>query len=79
MFIRFKLTNEFSCSAVHVERVVTLLLVRVSVLEEKTVRAELGLGDVVHALVVEVALLRVREETIFFWAFEIWEKARSED
>jgi hypothetical protein len=50
-------------------------LVRVSVLKEKSVGAELGLGDVVDALVVEVALLRVGEKTVRFGTFEIWERA----
>ncbi len=46
------LTDELPGSAVDVERVVTFLVVGVAVLEEETVRAQLGLGEVVHALVV---------------------------
>jgi len=71
VFLLFKLTNEFSRSAVDVEGVIALLLIRLSVLKEKSVRAKFGLGDIVHALVVEVALLGVREEPVVLGALEI--------
>jgi hypothetical protein len=58
------LTDIFAATALHVERVVALLLVGVAVLEQKAVRAELGLGHVVDALVVEITLLRVGEEPV---------------
>ena len=64
------LTNKFSGAAIDVEGIVALLVVGVSVLKEKAVGAELGLGDIVHALVVKIALLGIGKETVFLGTVE---------
>lgn len=49
-------------------------MVGVAGLEEQAVGTQLGLGDVVHALVVQVALLGVGEESVLLRAVEIWNR-----
>ena len=68
---RIVLTDKLPVATVNVERVITLLVVGVAGLEEQTVGAELGLRDVVHALVVQVALLGIGEEAVLLRAVEL--------
>ena len=58
------LTNIFPVSAVNIEGIITELRVGVGGVKQKAVGAELLLRDVGHTLIVFVALLQVREETI---------------
>ena len=58
------LTNIFPVSAVNIEGIITELGVWVGGVKQEAVGAELLLRDVGHTLIVFVALLQVREETI---------------
>ena len=64
------LTDIFSETAVHVEGIVTKLIIGVRSLEEETVRAELLLWDLSRALVVFITLFWVWEEAVWFWTLE---------
>ncbi len=72
--VKVVLTDELSRPAVDVEGVVALLMVGVTGLEQESVGTELGLRDVVDALVVQVALLRIGEEPVAFRTLEIWKE-----
>ena len=65
-----KLTDIFSQTAVHIEGIVTKLVIRVGGLEKEAVRAEFLLGDLSRALVVFITLFWVWEESVWFWTFE---------
>ena len=75
------LTDIFSETAVHVEGIVAELRVGVGCVEQESVRAELLLRDLGHALVVLVALLRVGKEPVLLRTTEgragrVWNKKK---
>ena len=64
------LTDIFSQTTVHIEGIVTKLVIRIGRLKQKTVGAKLFFWDFSDAFIIFITLFWVWEESVWFWTLE---------
>ena len=65
-----KLTDIFSQTAVHIEGIVTKLVIRIGCLKQETIGAKFLFGDFSDALIIFITLLWVGKKSVWLRTFE---------